>query len=384
MSPSAKKSAPVYPSPSLNFYRRIAVGFVVAVSLMLGAALYVSMVSATIRVTPVTNIVKTEFLVDVVKTPTRDSEVRGTVVAATVGKSRTFASSGDGAKEIEEKAAGLVTIRNTSSRSQPLVATTRLLSPEGTLFRLDDGVTVPAGGSVTAAVHADVPGASGNAGPTRFTIPGLSASLQALIYAESATAFAGGVRTVSVIGQQDIDRSALALRGALEEEAKAALRAQAGGAYGGETFAFEVLEQSSDVQAGAETSEFELTMSVQASGVFFDREALESVAVRKLYEQIDAGSEFAALDGSSVQVTVDSANRDAGTANVRVYLDGTARPSVTSESLDSARFVGMTEDEIGKLLAEENVATKVDVEFTPFWLSRVPRLKDHIEVLIEN
>jgi len=388
MTPVAKKKKVARkippPSPSLNMYRRIAVGFVVAVALMLGAVLYISTVSATIRVTPVTQTVKTEFLVDVVKTPTKETEVRGRVVAATVGKSQTFAPSGDGMKEVEEKAGGTVTIHNTSSRNQPLVETTRLLTSDGILFRLDDTVTVPAGGTVTTTAHADVAGASGNMVPTKFTIPGLSESLQPLIYADSAEAFTGGVRQVAVIGQQDVDRSSLALRGTLEEEAKAALRAQAGETFSGEAFSFEILEQSSDVPAGTETSSFTLTMSVRASGVFYDRSALQNISVRKLYEQLDAGNEFASLDGSATQVTVDKADAGIGSANLRVYLDGLSVPSATSDALNPGRFAGMNALEIKTLLTREGIATDVSVDFTPFWMDRVPRLKDHIGVVIEN
>lgn len=377
----AREKAP--PAPSLNLYRRIAVGFVLCVALMLGAVVYVSTVSATIRVVPATTTVATDFLVDVVAVPTRATEVQGTVAVATVGKTQTFSPAGGGVKEVEEKAGGMVTIVNNSTRAQPLVATTRLLSPDGTLFRIDDTVSVPAGGSVEVSAHADVAGASGDIAPARFTIPGLSESLQAQIYAESSVAFTGGVRSVAVIGQQDIDRSSLSLRGALEEEAKAALRAQAGDAYPGESFSFEVLEQSSDVPPGTEASEFALSMSMRATGVFFDRSALQELAVRKLYEQLDAGSAFRSLDGSSVQASVESSDAESGTANLRAYLDGVAIASVASDALDPARFAGMTAEEVRTLLTNEGIATDVSVEFTPFWLKSIPRLKDHIDVVIE-
>jgi hypothetical protein len=372
------------PTPSLNMYRRIAVGFVVAVALMLGAVLYVSTVSATIHVTPVRQAMKTEFLLDAVKTPTKETEIRGQVAVTTVEKSQAFAPSGDGVKNVDEKAAGTVTIHNTSSRNQPLVATTRLLSPEGILFRLDDGVTVPAGGTVTAAVHADVAGASGNVAPTKFTIPGLSESLQALIYADSAEAFAGGVRQVAAISQQDIDRSALSLRGILEEEAKAALRSQVGDALPGESFSFEVLDQSSDVKAGTETSSFTLTMSISATGVFYDRQALQTAAVRKLYDQLSEGNDFSKIDGTAAQATVDKADVEAGSASLRVYLDGLSVPSSTNPSFDPGRFVGMSASEVQALLLKDGVATDATVEFVPFWLNRIPRLKDHISVVVEN
>lgn len=382
MSPTVKKTKKA-PAPSLNLYRRIAVGFVVAVALMLAAVLYVSAVSATIHVKAARQTVKTEFLADVVETPTRDTEVRGRVVSVAVGKTASFEAGGDGMKEVEEKSSGTVTIRNTSSRVQPLVATTRLLSPGGILFRLDETVTVPANGLVEAAVHADVAGASGDVVPSRFVIPGLSESLQKLIYAESSAAFTGGVRRVSVISQQDVDRSALALRGELEEDAKAALREQAGEAFEGEAFSYQITEQTSDVPAGTEASAFALTMTIRATGVFYERSALEAIASRKLHDALAPGKEFVTLNAGGLQASVDKADPDAGMANVRVYLDGEAVVSPTSASLDPSRFVGMTEAEIGAVLAGEALATDVAVEFTPFWMNRVPQFQDHVYVEIE-
>lgn len=385
MSPSAKKTtrkaAP--PAPSLNMYRRIAVGFVVAVALMLGAVLFVSSVSATIRVTPVKSTLKTEFLADVVKTPTKDTEVRGAVVAATVGKSGSYAPSGQGTKQVEAKSAGTVVIHNTSSKAQPLVATTRLLTADGVLFRIDADVNVPAGGSVETTAHADVAGATGDIPPSRFTIPGLSESLQKLIYADSSQPFAGGVTTISVVSQQDIDQSALALRNELEEQAKAALRAEAGETFSGEAFSFEITEQTSDVAAGAEASVVTLTMSVKATAVFFDKDALKGIAARKLYAELQPGQEFAALNPDAVQASVDKADPQTGLANVHVYLDGEATVSAASKSLDPGRFSGLSAADVKQLLVKEGVATDVSVSFSPFWITRVPQLKDHVNVEIK-
>jgi hypothetical protein len=372
----------VAPAPSLKMYRRIAVGFVVAVALMLGAVLYVSGVSATIVVMPVKETVKAEFLADVVKTPTKETEVRGRVVSATVGKSSTFEPSGEGV-EVEEKAGGTVVLYNVSSRPQPLVATTRLLSPAGVLFRLDSAVSVPANGSVEAGVHADLPGAAGNIGPSSFTIPGLNAARQKEVYAESKMAMTGGVRRVSVVSQSDIDRSALSLRSALEEEVKAVLREQVGTALAGEAFTFEIIEQATDVPAGTEASVFTLTMNVKATGVFFDHQALQTVAERKLYGQLASGKEFVVLDLETLQVTVDKVDLPAETANLRVYLDGQAVPSATSAALDPGNFVGLSASEVREKLVGGGVATDVSVQFTPFWVTTVPQLKDHVFVEIE-
>ncbi len=387
MAPAVKKSkvvakAPAPAAPSLKLYRRIAVGFVVAVAMMLAAVLYVSTVSATIRVTPIKTTVKTEFIADVVKTPTKDSEVRGSIVTATVQKTAPFASANPG-KIVDEKAGGTVIVRNASTHTQPLVATTRFLSADGVLFRLDKGVTVPANGTVEAAIHADVAGATGNVAPTKFSIPGLSESLQKSIYADNAVAFVGGTRTVSIVTQEDIDRSALELRGTLEEEAKVALKAKAGDDLAGEAYSFAITEQKSDTQAGAEASGFSLTMSIEATGVFYDRAALAVIAKKKLFEQLLPGTDFVGSNDNALQASVDKvADAKLGTASVHVYMDGIVAPSATSRSLEPGRFAGMSLEEIKGLLVRETIASDVTVEFTPFWMKRVPRLKDHIYVEI--
>ena len=89
---------------------------------------------------------------------------------------------------IEDKAIGNITIINESSLDQPLVATTRFLSEDGVLFRLKERVTVPSQGQIEAEVYADKEGESGNIGSSSFTIPGLSSSVQKLIYGESVIA----------------------------------------------------------------------------------------------------------------------------------------------------------------------------------------------------
>lgn len=102
-------------------------------------------------------------------------------------------------------ATGVVTLSNRTASDQPLVATTRLLSDEGVLFRLRDATEIPAGGSVDATVYADEAGSAGNVGPSHFTIPGLPTSLQDDIDAASAVPMDGGVIQVGILSQADVD-----------------------------------------------------------------------------------------------------------------------------------------------------------------------------------
>jgi hypothetical protein len=89
-----------------------------------------------------------------------------------------FSSSGEEFSSDKGKARGKVTIYNHySSQKQPLVETTRVLSENGKLFRLTEGVMVPGmsgeePGVVEAKVIADEPGESYNIDPSVFTIEG--------------------------------------------------------------------------------------------------------------------------------------------------------------------------------------------------------------------
>lgn len=125
-----------------------------------------------------------------------------------------------GGEQVVGRAKGAVDVINGSGNAQTLVASTRFLAQDGTLFRLDQRVVVPAGGRVTATITADQPGAQGDVPAGRFTIPGLSAAAQSVIYGVSTEAMRGGVTTM---GPALTEADLAAARDRLASEARAAL-----------------------------------------------------------------------------------------------------------------------------------------------------------------
>lgn len=367
----------------LMMYRRIAVTFTLLVAAALVIVLYLSTVQAVIHVDSTEEAITTEFVTNVFETPTTETDVRGVVLSGTLGDTRTFVPTGQDSQEVLGTARGTVTIYNNLSTSQPLVATTRLLSPEGVLFRLDEGVTVPSGGSVEASVYADEEGSAGDIAPTSFTIPGLSAAKQELVYAESVTAFTGGVSYISVISQEELDTRTQELIDALTLDAQTMLVSEAGEGLEGVSYDVEILEQTTSVEAGAEADAYEVTVQLKVSGVFYDLEALQTLALAKLYEGLGQGQEFVGVDTSNMTVRVEDVNEAEQQAVVHVTLASAAVTSETSEALNVGRFIGMTEEEVRNLLVEEGVAEGVDVEFFPFWTDTIPRLKDHVYINIQ-
>lgn len=368
----------------LSLYRRLAIGFVVVVAIVLGVVMYMSTVKATITVHAKGETAKAEFLMDVVKTPTKESEVRGRILSKAVGKTQTFKVTAEGAKEVEGVARGEVVIYNKTGNSQTLVKTTRLLTADGKLFRIDTTVNVPARGSVSVPAYADQSGKTGDiATAVSFTIPGLPESLRKDIYAESKTAFSGGLASVSVVTADEIDRSAASLKAGLEEEAKVAMRTEAGTAFAGESFSTSVVEDTRSVVPGATVGEYAVTMSIKVTGVFFDRAAVEEVAVRKLYDQLVPGKEFKSVNNAGLTATVEKVDVEGEMANVRVYLDGVMVPSLNNSALDPGAFAGKSEEEVRGMIAKSGLAESVDLQFFPPWIHTVPRLKDHIEVKVD-
>ena len=179
------------------------------VSIVLVIVVYLSTVEATILVTPMQKPFTSDLIVQTAVNPVNPTDVKGAVVTGTLHKTKTFIPTGTGAKKIEGFAKGNLTITNKTSISQSLVATTRFLSKEGVLFRLEKSVIVPANGSVVASVYADKIGASGNIPASHFTIPGLSPVKQASIYADSTVAFTGGEQAIAVVKRIGYAKNAL-------------------------------------------------------------------------------------------------------------------------------------------------------------------------------
>lgn len=133
--------------------------------------------------------------------------------------SGTFPATG-AASSTTDRATGTATIVNTTSREYTFVATTRLLSKEGVLFRMTQSTKIPANGSVDVQVRADQPGAEGDIGPTTFTIPGLPPDQQRLITAKSDSAMTGGSgEGVKGVSQSDIEAAKSELTAKLRAEA---------------------------------------------------------------------------------------------------------------------------------------------------------------------
>jgi hypothetical protein len=380
--PARKVNKPL--SRSLRVYQKIAILFVIFSLLLLLAVLYLSVSQAVIRIVPKQQVVSTTIGVEVTPHPNALGQVSGFVFQEEFEDTSVVDIPQDGGDPVESTASGSVTMINETEARMDLVARTRVLSEEGILFRLDEAVSIPAGGSVEAVVSADEPGLSGEIGPSQFTIPGLSESIQSVVYAVSVDPMTGGVTYKRTLTQADIDQAIEDVTQQIVDLSKGSLRDKINSEiFDGEVFVSEVLESSYEAEVGSEVTEFDITIKAKVTAVFFDRDMLAQHAEADLYEQAPKDFTLSTVNHEGFQIELDRVDVDAEQADLELYLDGMAIVSTKSPILDLDRFIGRAPAEVVQLLESSEFVESASVSFTPFWLKRVPTLKDHIRVIVE-
>lgn len=189
--PLSNPIAPNRASERSRFPYVTLIAIVLVIALSIGALFYFS--SAKVDVTPntVSAAVQNTFTANQ-STGTLPYEI------ITAQKIATQSVKGSGTKAVTSSASGTITIYNTQTKAQTLVANTRFATAAGLIFRIHAAVTIPGGsesnpGSVTTKVYADQAGASYNVAPTSFTVPGFAGTPQASqVYARSGEAMTGG------------------------------------------------------------------------------------------------------------------------------------------------------------------------------------------------
>lgn len=208
----------------------------------------------------------------------------------TIDKVASQSVEASGSEHIETAASGLITVYNTQSKAQKLVAKTRFATTAGLVFRIKNPITVPTGsedepGSIEVRVYADDVGDSYNIGPTSFTLPGLAGtSLASKIYARSTAPMAGGVAgEVPVVSEDDEAEALDAIKNTLVAELTANIESQVPTGYtllpGAATTTFEVLTPAASTADMAE-----VRVRGTLSAVVFPSTAL-AMAVAQAAEQ---------------------------------------------------------------------------------------------------
>ena len=381
----AQYESEYYPAPkpevSLRSYKKTAIGFLsLAIALLLAIA-YVSFSRATITVIPRETDESVELYAEVRTEPT-EGEVEGENKTISLEGERIEAISVE-THEVPAKATGTVKLINDWSKSQHLVATTRLLSKEGVLFRLKKSVTVLAKGSLAAEVYADKTGKEGNLAPTSFTIPGLIKNLQKQIYATSIAPMSGGVIMKVGVGQGDVDRAAEEIAKQIMENGMAEIKKMWElGLGNAEIYQKKFLSIESNPPPGSDAKSFKVKAKVQVTGIRYDKEKLYALAEAKLKQKAGADEEMVSVDRDNFTVEVSKIDTETNIATLKAKLTGKFSITEKSQILDPDQLVGLTKSSVESYLRGFHAIESAEVKISPFWLQRLPNLKDRIKIKV--
>lgn len=367
----------------LSLYRKIGVTFIVVAALLFVLVLTVTTSKATVTIGVKITPVQTEFPIIISRTP-KGEEITGAMSEVVVTDERAVAVSGEGAAA-PAKAHGVVTIKNTTARAQPLVATTRLLTKDGALFRIGKSVVVPGDGEVAVEAAADKPGKDGEIGSSRFTIPGLPQSLQDKIYAESTSAMVGGEVRGGIVGTADVEKAAAEIIAALTASGKAKLASSTVAAtYSGVAWKTEVVEETTTPKMGEKATSFRLTIKLRVTGVFYDEGAVRAAAEKIILGRMPPGVMFTGLGEGGVTVRIDSADSKSGASRATAGAVGLTKTEVAAFNIMKARLGGLDRDGIKAVFRDLPGVSSVSVRIRPAWVRRAPGNQDRIKIEVKE
>jgi len=387
-------SFPQPPSPKL--FRNIAVTFVLITIAVIGIALWTSSVRATITVKVKKEPVSVDTVVDISPSPTSD-QIKGRVVSGAFTESKEFPGTAVSSTPVNvappapAKTAGRVKIINNYSKSQPLVATTRLLTEDGRLYRLTKGVTVAAGGTAEVEAASDEVGSKfALPAGTKLTIPGLWSEMQKHIYAETVTAFdLQGQDSSTPNGPHKIvtaDAQAKAydeLYAAALDKAKQSLNIEAGVPAGWEAvYLINNSQKQSNAAPGQEKDTFLSQVKLTITAVFFPKEDILALLRTRLNEKLPQGYSLVDVDLSKANFHLESVDTSKNTARLSLSAEAQSQLVADTPVFKKDLIVGLPSDEVIRKWSALDGVDSVDVELQPSWVHRLPSMKDKITVIV--
>lgn len=297
-----------------------------------------------------------------------------------------------GQSNVSVKAQGTITIYNAySSSPQPLVATTRFVTPDGKIFRLVSKVVVPGAvvtngnivpSSINAQVVADQAGASYNIGPTpKLTIPGFQGTPKYnAFYGAFASATTGGFVGVKAVP------TAADITSAKQKVTDVLTSSLQNGLSGGYTSNFKILDGATNIQitkltvntSTDENGQFSVYGEGMLSAIGFDESAFKAFLL-SLAQAKEESSTFSDLSLTYTNVVPDFTN---GTVTFSVAAQGDLEPAFSASGFAAqiaGANIGVAKSDIANL-PELQTGT---ISVWPSWLWTIPKNVKKIQMNID-
>lgn len=299
-----------------------------------------------------------------------------------------------------KKAHGSVVIYNQyDSSPQTLIATTRLESSDGKIFRLVKNVIVPGSttvagevkpGAITAEVIADRSGSEYNIDQANFTIPGFKDGPKYdKFYAKATDPIAGGSidDTAAVTGgtvtQADIDGARQKTEAALKEKMSQSVK---DALIEGEVALpmaerINITKSSSSLKTGSLATTFDYSVLASAHVLIFSENDVKKVIQQSLAaDQVIKGvnREISKVDYGTV-----NADFDKNTLEFKIHSDVVNTPIIDKEQIKND-LLGKSDEQLAAILRKYDTIKNVNIEFRPTFISRIPQYSQRVSVEVQD
>lgn len=299
-----------------------------------------------------------------------------------------------GERFIERKAVGNITIYNAySSQNQQLVVNTRFEAPNGKIFRLTEGITVPGAeikdgeiipSSIVTDVIADQAGEDYNLGPVaKLTIPGFSGTPRfSGFYGELKEGTSRGfIGQAKVPTETDLNKAKNQSLANLESNLRTQLLAQLPEGFkllddaAKFTLSKQVIDASTD-----DSGKFKINIEGSFAALTFkEQSVLDVVSAKRLAEK---GQDYMVFTEDVIYSDFTVSNPAGGSMSLPVEYQAQIAQSVDIESL-KVTMRGQSETELRTTIVSVPGIENAKVELWPFWVRKVPKNIEKVSIIVE-
>ncbi|MGH7196706.1 MAG: hypothetical protein ACREGJ_02990 [Candidatus Saccharimonadales bacterium] len=292
-----------------------------------------------------------------------------------------------GSKEIGNKAGGTMNLNNGDS-SDPVTVpagTQFTAKTGGQKFTSNSAVTVPGakvvGGSIkpgtaSVAVTAAALGPEYNLAPQSYTVHHASG------VTASGEQMSGGTReTVTVVSQEDVDKAKQQLAQVNVEEAKKELKKQITGDYIiiEESFTADQNQPAVSPNVGEQAKRAKVTVETVFTLVAIARAEAREILTATVNEALKDKPDQQSYGTGENSITFQSFQKlENGAFSAQMVTTGYIGPKIDTKQL-SQQLAGKRYGEIQAIVNEIPGVDKVDIKFSPFWVTKAPGA-DKVEI----
>lgn len=299
--------------------------------------------------------------------------LHGTVTTTPLSETVTAKPSGEGPL-VPAHAHGTVTFHNTSTKSQPLSAGTRLQADNGVIVRTTNRVDIAPGSTVHDDAVADPLGDEGNVVPGRFVIVALWPGLQDKIYATSDQAFTGGsVQQSGGLSLTDLTTAS--------DQAEKNIRQKLGQSFPGALKQLAAIDVVAVPPANQPSDTYAVTVNMKATTVTYSTDQLNALIQAGLNKLVPTGQTLKSIDRPIL--SIDSQPTDQEVV-VTITAKGLSELSPTSPVFQTTQFIGLDQNAIVAKLSGTSAVKDIRLRFSPPWRTVAPNQPDQIKIIIKS